>query len=136
MTLIERAPTHAEINQTGPSRTSKSGRKPLPIPNAHAPQSTNLFSPFHARHEQYAVSSEKSARLGLKGPSRPEYQNTGLSASKSAAACPTHPSNMRLPIAVVTGKQSALTSTEIARKVFPGSPKNRFTKRAKPTKNG
>src|SRR5262249_35848957 len=84
--LVDFVPTSAENSQSGASSTSRSGRKPLPTPKAHAPMSTKLLSPFHARHEQDAVSSENNARFGRSGPSTPEYQNTGFNKSRSAAA--------------------------------------------------
>src|SRR6266568_4807350 len=47
-------PAHVEISQMGNKNASRSGRKPLPIPRAAAPQNANCFSPFqHRQHQEY-----------------------------------------------------------------------------------
>src|SRR5262245_35861800 len=95
-------PTHAEANHIGKRKAIRSGRNPLPTARAIAPHTANCFSPFQHRQQQYAVSNENSARNGRSGPSRLEYQTTGLSKNKSAAPQPAHCENILFPSANAT----------------------------------
>src|SRR6185503_5764405 len=79
-------PTHVEASQSGNRNAMRSGRNPLPMPNATAPQIANRFSPFQHRQQQYAVSKENSARFGRSGPSRLECQKTGFTRRRNTAA--------------------------------------------------
>src|SRR5262245_35388022 len=135
-TFTERVRRTADTSHSSVRKPNRSGRKPLPIPRAHAPQMTNGLSPFQARHAQYAVSNENNASHGRSGPSNPDSQKAGFRRSNTTAASPTQGSNMRFPRANIRGRQSPVTKMETTRNVVAGSPKKTFTPRAKATKYG
>src|SRR6185369_10658026 len=117
-------PRRADSNQRGKRKAIRSGRNPLPMPNAMAPQSANCFSPFQHRQQQYATNSENKPRKGRNGPpfgSRLAYQKTGFTNSSNAAAAPAARENMRVASRYAITRHSALTETETIRKLLAAS---------------
>src|SRR5262245_8383433 len=120
-------PSHVEMSQSGNKKAMRSGLNPLPTPSARAPHVANRFSPFQQRQQQYAVSSENSARFGRRGPSKAENQKTGFTSRRNVAAVPAHDVNIRRVSRNTIGRHNALTRIEIATKVRSGSRNTTFT---------
>src|SRR5262245_56445073 len=116
-------PSQVDTIQSGNKKAIRSGRKPLPIPRATAPQIANCFSPFQQRQQQYAVKSENNARFGRNGPSRAENQKIGFTSKRNAAAAPAHTENIRLASTNPRSTERALTRMEIAINVRSGARK-------------